>query len=161
MENDGTAPPAGDSSGYYRRSGGDYFEYFDLGAIGLDNPQWVEYTFLKDNVAAGNSWTSTGWTNSISGTPFTFRFKDSIEQKDVAVPQTTSLGTVNYQNVIVVVERIQLQVGPTWVDATSVFGYAKYYYARCIGLIRIELFDPPGTSPTPAFVQRLRRHQIF
>ncbi|HRF17374.1 MAG TPA: hypothetical protein PK977_04370, partial [Chitinophagaceae bacterium] len=161
MENDGTAPPAGDSSGYYRRSGGDYFEYFDLSAIGLDNPQWVEYTFLKDNVAAGNSWTSTGWTNALGGTPFTFRFKDSIEQKDVAVPQTTSLGTVNYQNVIVVVERIQLQVGPAWVDASSVFGYAKYYYARGIGLIRIELFDPPGTSPTPSFVQRLRRHQVF
>ncbi len=162
MENDGTVPlPALDSSGYYRKSGGDYFEYFDLSAIGLDNPQWVEYTFLKDNVAAGNSWTSTGWTNALGGTPFTFRFKDSIEQKDVAVPQTTSLGTVNYQNVIVVVERIQLQVGPAWVDATSFFGYAKYYYARGIGLIRIELFDAPGTSPTPSFVQRLRRHQIF
>jgi hypothetical protein len=162
MENDGTVPlPALDSSGYYRRSGGDYFEYFDLGAIGLDNTQWVEYTFLKDNVAAGNSWTSTGWTNALGGTPFTFRFKDSIELKDVTVPQTTSTGTVNYQNVIVVVERIQLQVGPAWADATSVFGYAKYYYARGIGLIKIELFDPPGTSATPSFVQRLRRHQVF
>lgn len=162
MENDGTVPPpALDSSGYYRRSGGDYFEYFDLGAIGLDNPQWVEYTFLKDNVAAGNSWTSTGWTNAVGGTPITFRFKDSIEQKDVVIPQTTSTGSVNYQNVIVVVERIQLQAGPAWVDATSVFGYVKYYYARGIGLIRTEIFDPPGTSTTPANVQRLRRHQIF
>jgi hypothetical protein len=161
MENDGSAPPAGDSSGYYRRSGGDYFEYFDLGAIGLDNTEWVEYTFLKDNVPAGNSWTSTGWTNAVSGTPITFRFKDSVEQKDVAISQTTSLGSITYQNVIVIVERIQLQVGPAWVDATSVFGYAKYYFARGVGLIKLELFDPPGTATTPSFVQRLRRHQVF
>lgn len=161
MQNDGTAPPAGDSSGYYRRNGGDYFEYFNLGDVGLDNNQWVEYTFLKDNVPVGNSWTSTGWTNSIGGQPITFRFKDSIQSKDISVPQTTSTGNVTYQNVIVVVERIQVQVGPTWQDATSVFGYFKYYYARGIGLIKLEVFDPPGTSTTPSFVQRLRRYQIF
>ena len=160
MENDGSAPPAGDSSGYYRKSSGDYFEYFYLADAGLDNVQWVEYTFLKDNVAAGTSWTSTAWTNSVLGTSLTFRFKDSIESVNISVNQNMSTGTVNYQNVIVVVERIQLQVGHTFVDATSAFGFVKNYYAKGVGLIKSESYDPTDLS-TPATVQRLRRSVVF
>jgi len=162
METDGTAPPTGDSSGYFRKNGGDYFEYFDLASIGADNTDWVEYIFLKDNQPAGSSWTSPGWTNSIAGTPITFRFKDSIDQKDITITnQMTSTGSADYQNVIVIVERIQVFSGGIWFDATPIFGYFKSYFARGIGLIKAEIFNAPGTGGTPSFTLRLRRYQVF
>ena len=161
METDGTAPPGGDSSGYFRKNSGDYFEYFDLASIGLDNTDWVEYTFLKDNVAAGTSWTSSAYTNSLGGIPITFRFKDSIQQKNVPITVNLSSGPVTYQNVIVVVERINVFIGGFWVDATSFYGYSKSYYARGVGLIRVDIFNQPGTNPTPTSIQGLRRYQVF
>lgn len=160
---DATMPPP-DSSGYYRRNGGDYFEYFDAGRfIGYQPPAvWAEYTMLKDNVAQGTSWTSTGFAGTIPGpppTPLNIRFKYSIFSKDITVSVTTSTGTVSYSNVIVVEEKFEREVTPgTWQDITSAVGSFKSYYARGIGLIKFEAFDGSG-APTGQF--ELRRFQIF
>ncbi|MEO7982766.1 MAG: hypothetical protein ABI688_01670 [Bacteroidota bacterium] len=164
MSNDGVPPlPSLDSSGYYRRNGGDYFEWIDAGAyIGFDPPAiWSEYTFLKDNVAVGTIWNSAGYSGSVNippPTPFTIRFKYSIAQKDVAVSIVTSTGTVNYINVIVVDEKYEQFTAGNWVDITSAVGSGKSYYARGIGLIKYEVFDGSGGSQGQ---QELRRFQIF
>jgi hypothetical protein len=150
-----------DSSGYYRKSGGDYFEYFDFGSfIGYDNPLWVEYTMLKDNVAANANWKSNGFSGTVSGTPITLRFSYTILQKDVPITIVTSTGSVTYQNVIVVEEKFEQQTGPgTWQDITVLLDfYGKSYYARGFGLIRYEAFDASGAVIGQ---EELRRKVIY
>jgi hypothetical protein len=151
-----TADLAGgyDSSGYYRRNGGDYFQYFDLAGLGLDNSQFVEITFLKDNVAAGTTYTSGSFSGTVTAIPITFRFKFTITQKDVAV---TVNGT-SYPNTIIVEQRLEQNVAGNWIDMTSSIGYIRDYYSRNIGWILQESFDGTGT-PNGKF--EMRRHQVF
>ncbi len=158
MQNDGTAV---DSSGYYRKSGGDYFQYLNWQTIGFDNVDWEEYTFLKDNVASGTSWFSAAFSNSLGGQPLQYKVKDSIDQKDVSITVTSSAGAVTYQNVIVVKEKFFVNVFGSYVDATSIFGYTKSYYARGIGLIQAEYYQPGNTGTTPDNTQIMRRYQVF
>ena len=48
------------------RSGADYFEWIDMGSyVGLDNPLWMEYTFLKDNLTTGGTWQSAPFTGPL------------------------------------------------------------------------------------------------
>jgi hypothetical protein len=144
-----------DSSGYYRKSGSSYYEYIDIaGVIGLNDPVWIEYIFLKDDAAAGTSWTSA----SFSGTApapigqVTLRMKVNIVEKDVAV---TVNGTA-YPNTIVVEQRFEINAGGTWVD--SGIGMIKSYYSRDIGNIKQEVFDASGNSITK---MELRRHEVY
>ncbi len=161
MFNDGSGL---DSSGYYRKSGTDYFEYFDVGGFfSFDNPSWVEYTFLRD-AAANTIWKSTGFTGTYTVAPnppqsVKVRFSYKILQKDVAVSINTSTGTVSYPNTIVVEEKYEVETTPgNFVDATSTIGYGKSYYARGVGLIKYEAFDPAGAL---SYLQELRRYQVF
>jgi hypothetical protein len=157
-----------DTSGYYRKNAGDYFQFFDVGAfVTYDNPQWVEYVMLKDNVPVNTNWKSAGYAGTITppnppggaAQALTIRFSYTILQKDVSLSITTSTGTVNYDNVIVVEEKYEQLTGPgTWTDITSVVGYGKSYYARGIGLIKYENFDNTGAL---FYQQELRRYQVF
>lgn len=159
MAKDGTAPDP-DSSGYYRMNSGIYYEWIDMaGLIGFDPPpQWMEYIMLKDNVAVGASWNSPGFTGTFSGgSPYTLRFLFTIDQKNVPVTVTTSLGTVTYQNVIVVKEEFEQFVGGVWVNVTSAVGKGYSYYAKGIGLIKYEAFDGAGAQQ---FLQELRRYSV-
>jgi len=144
-----------DSAGYYRRSGGDYFQYINLADYLLfDNDQWVENVFLKDNQASGFSWTTSGYSGTISGTPVTIRIKFTILQKDVSVV----VNGTSYANTIVVEEKYEAFNGTAWVDATAAYGTYRSYYSRNIGLIKLEGFDPSGM---PAFQLEMRRYQVF
>lgn len=161
LQNDGITPPP-DSSGYYRKNGGDYFEWFDFGSwFGYDNPVWGEYIMLKDNVTATTNWKTPtgGFAGTISATPVKIRFSYTILQKDVPVSFTTSTGTMNFNNVIVVEEKMEAEVTPgVWQDITSVIDYyGKSYYAKGIGLIKFEAFD---SSNSLLFQQELRRYQV-
>jgi hypothetical protein len=157
MQNDGTGP---DSSGYYRRNGGDYFEYLDVGSfIGYDNPAFAEYTMLKDNVAVNTTWTSAGFSGTVSGNPLQIRFSYKILQKDVPITITTSTGAITYQNVIVVEEKYQAFNAGIWVDITSTIDfYGKSYYARGVGLIRYEALDASNVVQDQ---QELRRYIVY
>ncbi|MGQ0737933.1 MAG: hypothetical protein ACT4OJ_02630 [Bacteroidota bacterium] len=157
MGDDGTGL---DSSGYYRKSGGDYSEWLDVGGfIGYDNPLWAQYIMLKDNVAMGTNWKSSGFSGTVSGTPLTLRFSYTVTQKDVPASVTTSLGTLNFTNVIVVEEKYEQEVSPgVWQDITSLVGHGESYYARGIGLVKFEFFDGTGAS---VFLMELRRHQVL
>ncbi len=162
MENDGTMPlPALDSSGYYRKSGGDYFEWVNLEDFGATTPVWIEYIMLKDNVAASTNWKtpSAGVTIDLGGTPTKIRFSNTILQKDVSISLTTSTSPtpVAYNNVIVVEQRIEAEfpvIG--WQDMSASLGFLKSYYARGIGLIKVELTSPLGNS-----LQELRRYIVL
>jgi hypothetical protein len=152
-----------DSSGYYRRNGGDYFEYLDVaGFIGYDiSPAFAEYTMLKDNVAAGSPpWTSVGFSGAIAGSPVTIRFSYSVIQKDVPITIVTSTGSISYQNVIVVQEKYEQFTGGVWVDLTPLIDfYGKSYYARGIGLIKYEPLNAAGVVQTG--MMELRRYMVY
>lgn len=144
-----------DSSGYYRKNGGDYWEFLDIGTTyGLDNPAWAEYIFLKDNVPAGTAWQSAAYNNMLNGNAITFRLNYSIAQKDI----TLMVNSISYTNVIVVNEKVDINLGGIWTDATSQLGYTRSYYARGIGLIKFEQLDP--TNVVVGQVET-RRTQIF
>ncbi len=156
-----------DSSGYYRKNGGNYIEFIDMKNIyGAENTNWTDYIFLKDDQAQGHNWKSAPFAGNFidPGPPpvpfsLTLRLSYTILQKDVAVSVTTSTGTENFQNVIVVEEKWEIEVTPgVWQDASDVVGYSKSYYARNVGLIKYELFDENDALD---FQLELRRYQIF
>ena len=156
--NDGTGL---DSSGYYRRTGGDYFEWFDVGGyLGYDAPVWGQYIMVKDNVAANTTWKSSGFAGTATGTALNIRFSYKLLQKDVPVTIASSLGNTTYNNVLVVEEKFELEVTPgVWQDITSQIDfYGKSYFARGIGLILYESLNAAGTVQDK---QELRRFRIL
>ena len=149
--NDGTAV---DSFGYYRRSGADYFEWIDMGSyVGLDDPYWMEWTFLKDNLTAGGTWNSAQfagpYTDPNSGVTVnvTLRWEFSITQQNV----TVTVNGTNYANTIQVKSELRQLVGTSWV----LVAYFDSYYARDKGLIKQDLYDDTGTLQYEMDVRRL------
>ncbi|HZI53782.1 MAG TPA: hypothetical protein VFD56_08775 [Chitinophagaceae bacterium] len=151
-----------DDFGNYSISGGDYHTYADMGDyFGLDNPAFIDYIFLKDNVPAGSTWQSGPINGTITDTsgvfPVSLRVAFTIDQKDVSV----NVNGTPYNNVIVVTEKYEIFDGVSWVDLTELLGYYKTYYARDIGMIKQDSYDPDGT-PTPpiSFQMDIRRYQV-
>ncbi|HZJ61723.1 MAG TPA: hypothetical protein VFD24_15655 [Chitinophagaceae bacterium] len=157
MYNDGSTA---DTLGYFRKSGGDYYQYLDVGFFfTLDHELWGEYIFLKDNVAAGTSWTSGVFTDTYTDTtsgstvPISVRFKETIQQKDVIL---TIQGT-DYQNTIVVLEEYEYSFdGTTWSPLPF---SSTNYYARNVGLIKLDFVDNSGGANS--YMQELTRSQVF
>jgi hypothetical protein len=158
MYNDGSGV---DTLGYFRKASGDYYQYLDVGFFfNLDHDVWGEYIFLKDNAAAGTSWTSGAFTDTYTDTasgstvPISVRFKETIQQKDVAV---TVQGTT-YQNTIVVLEEYEysFDAGATWNPLPF---NSTNYYARNVGLIKLDFVDSSGSANS--YLQELTRSEIF
>jgi hypothetical protein len=148
-----------DTSGYYRKSGNDYFRYTNLADyLGFDNNYYAEFNFLKDNSPAGTAWTTTGFSGTIGATAITIRIKFTILQKDITHPLTTSLGTINYPNTIVVEEKYEAFLGGVWQDATSVFGSYKDYYSRNVGWILSQSLLPTGALDSEF---EMRRYAVY
>jgi len=145
--------------GNYRKAGSDYHTYIDLGEyFQLDNPQNVDYIFLKDNIAAGIGWQTAPVNGTIGGTPISIRIAFTIEQKDVAI----TVGGVSYPNTIVVIEKYEVYDGVNWIDVTDLIGYFKSYYARDIGLIKQDYYYEDGNADPPVnYEQDIRRHQVY
>ncbi len=144
-----------DSSGYYRKAGGDYYEFLDIGDyIGFDSALWVENIFLKDNVAAGTAWNTASYTGQVSGIPYTIRIKRSILQKDV----TVGIDGVNYPNTIVVEEKYEALNAGIWIVLTSLLGYVRSYYSRNIGFIKLEFYDASNAIDAKL---EMKRYTVF
>jgi hypothetical protein len=142
-----------DSSGYYRKSNGSYYEYIDAGdELGLDSSVWIEYIFLKDNVPVNTSWTSPTINGTIQGSAIILRDKFTILQTGVAV----TVQGKSYPNTIVVEQRVEQSAGGIWVDVSAATGTLKIYYAKGVGMIKQEFTDPTGTSTV-----ELTRSQVF
>ncbi len=146
-----------DTFGYYRRSGGDYLEWIDMGSyVGLDNPLWMEWTFLKDNLTTGGTWTSAQFTgpytdpNTSTTVNVTLRWEFTITGQNIPV---TVNGTP-YTNVIQVKQELKQLVGTNWVLAA----YFDSYFAKDKGLIKQDLYDDTGSL---ALAQDVRRLVIY
>ncbi len=147
-----------DSSGYYRKAGNDYFQWINLADYGFDNPLWTELNFLKDNQAAGFTWTTTGYSGTVLGTPITIRLRYTIVSQNITTTVTTSAGSTPYNNTIVVKEEIEQFVGGVWISMTSSVGRNENYYSRGVGLIQQYYYDGTGALDTKF---EMRRSQVF
>jgi hypothetical protein len=146
-----------DTFGYYRRSGPDYFEWIDMGTyVGLDDPLWMEYTFLKDNLTVGSTWSSAQFSGPYTPTggtttTVTLRWDFSILQQNATVAVTSSTGTVNYPNTIEVRQELRQLVGANWI----LVAYFKNFYARDKGLVKQDLYDDTNALISGMEVRRL------
>lgn len=152
FETDGSST---DTSGLYIKSGNEYHSLVDVGDLLLDNSQVGDFSFLKDNVPVGTSWTSAEFNGTVGGLPVSVRAKFAIIKKDEIV---TVNGT-DYPNTIAVKNSFEANLGTGgWVDYSSFTGYIISYYSQNIGLIRTEYYDGTG-----ALLQTddLVRYQVF
>jgi len=120
-------PPSGaiDSS-YYRKPGGDYYEYFLYSnIIPFDQPVSGEFIFLKDNVAAGTIWKSPNISGTVGGVPLTAY----IQMKLLAKAVQLTLGNFNFSDVIKV-QYQYFQQGSSVVLETD-----ERWFARNVGEI--------------------------
>lgn len=90
-------PPSGaPDSSYYRKPGGNYYQYLDYSSyVPFDQPVTGEYIFLKDNVAQNTTWQSPNISGSVAGFPILAYIKMTLLAK--AVPVT--IGTFNFPDV--------------------------------------------------------------
>ncbi|HEX2846893.1 MAG TPA: hypothetical protein VHN59_10120 [Chitinophagaceae bacterium] len=145
----------------YRKSGGDYYHYVDLkDYLEFEASQKVEFVFLKDDQAAGYSWTTPEYSGTIQGIPVKVRIKFTIVQKDINHTVATSLGSVTYPNTIVVQEKYEYDPGiGSFIDGTPFYGIYRDYYVRNIGWVYDEHFLD-AASTTPNSKAEMRRSQI-
>ena len=147
--------------GAYRKLGSNYHTYLDLADYFTVDQATVpvDYIFLKDDVAATTTWKTDSVSVSFGGVPVKLRISLTVEQKDV----TVNVAGIDYANTIVVIEKYEGSVVPNnWVDLTDEAGYVKSYYARNIGLIKQDYYDPDGTFNPPVTLSLdMRRHQVF
>ncbi|MEO8763297.1 MAG: hypothetical protein ABI416_03380 [Ginsengibacter sp.] len=93
---DPSGGPAVDSL-YYRKPGGDYYQYVDYSdVLSFDAPVAGEFIFLKDNVAAGATWSSPTVSGTVLGSPVSAYITMTVLEKSVPV----TIGTINFPDVI-------------------------------------------------------------
>ena len=133
--------PGFDTS-YYRKGNGLYYEYYpaSYNAFGLDSPATaVEHIFLKDNVAQGNTWTSSynGTYNSIA---LTATINDTLAQKLT----TYTVGGKSYPNVLEV-HSGYYAVFPAPIGKQQLY-LIKQWFAKGVGLIQYYQYDATNAT---------------
>ena len=120
-------PPTGAfDSAYYRKPGGDYYQYVVFSnIIPFDQTVEGEYIFLKDNVASGTIWTSPNINGTVSGIPVTGFIKMTILAK--AVPVT--IASFSFPDVIKVKYEYFITGNPTAVETD------ERWFAKNVGEI--------------------------
>jgi len=151
-----------DSFGYYRRSGGDYFEWINMGAyVGLDDDVWMEWTFLKDNLTTGGTWMSSQFSGAYTDpntnitANLTLRWEFTIVNQNMTVPVTPASGTTtNYANTIQVKAELKQQSGTSW----NLVAYFDSYYSKDKGLVKQDLYD---NTNSPIYAQNVKRLVVY
>ena len=146
-----------DSLFYRKDNNGSYFEYYSdsVNIFGFDTAKAVEYTFLKDNVGVGATWS----TGDINGTitdangkhPVVARIDGSLLDKVTSV----TVGGKAYNDVIKVRLSYMLGVG-TAVEAFRI----EEWFARGVGLVKYQEFLGPDFT-SPSTIQNTVRYQVF
>jgi hypothetical protein len=137
---------------YFRKPGGDYYEYFNTeDFFGFDRPGTppnVEYIFLKDNVPQGTTWNSPNMVGSSGGTSSTMFIKMTLFEK--ATTPVTS-GNVTSSDVLKVKYEYLLTTAPA-----TPFYVEERWFAKNVGLIYDSFYD--GTRNN---IYNIGRYQVF
>ena len=102
----------------------------------------MEWIFLKDNLAAGGTWSSAQFSGAYTDqggttTNLTLKWDFSITGQNIPL----TVNGIPFTNVIRVKQELKQLVGTSWVLAA----YFDSYYARDKGLIKQDLYDNTGT----------------
>jgi hypothetical protein len=137
---------------YFRKPGGDYYEYFNtqefFGFDGPGTPANVEYIFLKDNVPQGTTWNSPTIMGIYQGRSYTIFFKMTLFEK--ATTPTTS-GAVTSSDVLKVKIEYVTSTAPT-----TPFYTEERWFAKSIGLIYTRFDDRLNNN-----IYNVGRYQVF
>lgn len=142
----------------YRKASGSYYVYTDLSYwLSFEDPQEVEFLFLKDNAAVGNTWTTATYSGTRGGDPIKVRIKFAVVQKDISLSVTSSTGTKTYNNVLVVEEHYEIEQ-PDGSFQEDVIFY-KHHYADGVGLVLDEIHETDNPINI-IYRETLRRYQV-
>lgn len=160
----GTAPQAGntynifnvtDASGqpvttaFYRKAGNDYYNYTKVDqftAFTFDADVFGELLFLKEGLAANDTWNSTEFSGESGGKPAKLQYIFTC----TGVNGTATLNGVTYNDVTVVVTKSQTsEDGGAYVSTNEEI---ESYYAKGIGLI-YQKISVSGTTELETFIQ--------
>ncbi len=126
-------PPSGiPDSSYYRKPGGDYYQYVDYSNfVPFDQPVIGEFVFLKDNVPMGTTWQSPTVAGNIAGLPFSGYIQMTLLEK--AVPVT--IATFNFPDVIKVKYEFFITGSPVPIETD------QRWFARNVGEVHFDYDD--------------------
>ena len=130
---------------YYRKTTNNYFELMNVGDFfGFSNPQYADVNFLKDNLAAGGTWSSPTYSGTYNGAPAQGSFKFTILAQGVSA----TVGSLTFPDVIKVKNDITFTASPTNPALTI-----TTWYAKGVGIIYIDFggFD----------ADNIQRYQVF
>lgn len=134
---DATSTP--DDSTYFRKPGGDYYQYLDFSKLfQFDQPVTGEFIFLKDNVALNTTWQTPNITGTVGGVAFSGYIKMTLIAK--AVPVT--LGNFNFPDVI----KMKYELFMT--GAPIVLQTQERWFAKNVGEIYTSVSDGTNTNTT-------------
>ncbi|MDP9229734.1 MAG: hypothetical protein M3O67_03555 [Bacteroidota bacterium] len=143
-----------DDTSHFRKAGNDYYQRLVVDtftSIYLDDYQFNEILFLKENAPVGTTWQSPIFSGKDSGNTVSIQYTFTIEAVNISL----NVNGVNYNNVIKVAGKSQLNYGTGFVDDIGI----ESYYAQGIGLIRFRLYDP--AFPSNQYIENLRYYQVL
>jgi len=117
------------SNEYYNITGNDYLNFRSLPlAIG---GSFVEYIYLKDNAAAGASW-SQSFAVSAGGIPINATLNNTITAKGI----TKVVKGITYNNVIHVTTTLSVNAGGFPIPSSGLSTDIQTFYAEKFGIIQ-------------------------
>jgi hypothetical protein len=129
-------PSVAYDSFYYRKPGGDYYQYaIYSNIIPFDQQVSGEFIFLKDNVAVGTTWVSPNISGTIGGVAVTASIKMTLLYQGAV-----TIGTFNFPDVIKVQYEYMLSGFPTSLETD------ERWFARNVGEIHDSLNNGSTTS---------------
>jgi hypothetical protein len=139
----------------YRKAGNDYYEYilvdsFTYSTV-FDVEQFAEILFLKENAPIGTTWQSAEFTGQESSQPMKMKYVFNIEQNNTSV----TVNGVNYNNVIKVAWKIQVDRGAGYVDDTIM----ESWYSKGIGQVKFRRYE--AGTPANELLDNIRYYQVL
>ncbi len=127
-------PTVAYDSSYYRKPGGDYYQYGIYSVLPFDQPVSGEFIFLKDNVAVGTTWLSPDINGTVSGIPIKANIKMTLLEKGAV-----TIGTFDFPDVIKVKYEYLVSGNPTPLET------AERWFAKNVGEIHQSQNDNVNT----------------
>jgi hypothetical protein len=141
---------------HYNQTGSDYYRFFKFGGLLGD----IELNILKDNLAAGGTWTASKMLTGITipGIPIpvsaTANFAFSIDGKDL----TRVINSTSYNSII----KVKLVITATTPVGVQNIGTGEFYFAKNVGIVEysINTSNPLGGGGTTAEKYEIQSYQI-
>jgi len=103
----------------------------DLASLGMTFPNFAELLFLKNNVAANDTWNSDV-NGTFNGLPATLRFTFSV----VSITETLNTGISNFTNVLHITMTPKIGFAGTFTALPT--PPVEFYYAKGVGQLKID-----------------------